>query len=114
MVNMIANNKDDHSKNFSFLMNENGTWNLAPASDLTYALSSHGCQSTTVDGKSKSITYKDFQNLAKLFSVKHIDHIYDQVLMGLNTFKDLAYKFDVPRNTRNQVLRDIEFNIAHF
>ncbi len=31
--NVFANNRDDHSKNFSFLMDATGSWRLAPAYD---------------------------------------------------------------------------------
>jgi serine/threonine-protein kinase HipA len=35
--NVVAHNRDDHVKNFSFLMGQNGEWKLAPAYDLTFA-----------------------------------------------------------------------------
>lgn len=34
VFNVLANNKDDHAKNFSFIC-RNGKWLLAPAYDLT-------------------------------------------------------------------------------
>lgn len=36
VFNIIADNKDDHAKNFSFICDD-GLWHLAPAYDLTYA-----------------------------------------------------------------------------
>ena len=36
VFNILANNTDDHNKNFSFLMDENGHWQLSPAYDMTY------------------------------------------------------------------------------
>ena len=38
VFNILASNTDDHNKNFSFIMSEDGTWRLAPAYDLTYVL----------------------------------------------------------------------------
>jgi serine/threonine-protein kinase HipA len=35
--NVVARNQDDHVKNFAFLMDRAGMWNLAPAFDLTWA-----------------------------------------------------------------------------
>lgn len=35
--NVVAHNRDDHVKNFSFLMDRDGVWRLAPAYDLTFA-----------------------------------------------------------------------------
>jgi len=36
VVNLVAVNKDDHAKNFSFLCKD-GVWSLAPAYDITYS-----------------------------------------------------------------------------
>lgn len=36
VFNILANNTDDHNKNFSFLMDESGCWRLSPAYDVTY------------------------------------------------------------------------------
>ena len=37
VFNVLACNRDDHSKNFGFLLPEQGGWELAPAFDVTYA-----------------------------------------------------------------------------
>ena len=34
--NILINNRDDHAKNLSFLLEANGSWRLAPPYDLTY------------------------------------------------------------------------------
>lgn len=50
--NVFAHNRDDHSKNFSFLYDEdNSAWRLAPAYDLTYSNSIGGEHATTIDGE---------------------------------------------------------------
>jgi len=36
VFNVIFNNKDDHSKNFSFMMDKMGKWSLSPVYDLAY------------------------------------------------------------------------------
>lgn len=36
VFNVLVANRDDHVKNIGFLMDETGTWSLAPAYDLTY------------------------------------------------------------------------------
>jgi len=46
--NVFAHNRDDHSKNFSFLMNKMGEWRFAPAYDLTFSYSSHGHHSNAI------------------------------------------------------------------
>ncbi len=49
--NVFAHNKDDHSKNFSFVYDtESETWRLSPAYDLTYSTTYYGEHTTSVDG----------------------------------------------------------------
>ncbi len=54
--NVLTHNRDDHSKNFSFLYTEENGWRLAPAYDLTYSDTYWGEQTTSVNGKGKDIT----------------------------------------------------------
>ena len=54
VFNVLAHNRDDHAKNFSFLMNEQGQWALSPAYDLTFSSGPRGEQSTMVMGESKA------------------------------------------------------------
>ena len=49
--NVFAHNRDDHSKNFSYIyQEETRSWHLAPAYDLTYSKTYYGEHTTTVDG----------------------------------------------------------------
>ena len=36
VFNVLMNNRDDHAKNFSFVLNEEGEWKVSPAYDLTF------------------------------------------------------------------------------
>ncbi len=51
--NVFAHNRDDHAKNFSFLMDEKGNWRVAPTYDLTFSGGPGGEHSTTVMGEGK-------------------------------------------------------------
>lgn len=42
VFNVLSNNTDDHNKNFSFIMNEDGSWRLSPAYDITYIIDRGG------------------------------------------------------------------------
>ncbi len=42
LFNIIARNHDDHVKNFSFLMNKEGKWQISPAYDITYQYKDSG------------------------------------------------------------------------
>ena len=57
--NVLTHNRDDHTKNFSFLYTEENGWRFAPAYDLTYSDTYWGEQTTSVNGKGKGISDKD-------------------------------------------------------
>lgn len=58
--NVYIGNRDDHSKNFSFLYDENhDDWCLAPAYDLTQNSGLYGEHSTTINEKGRNISLDD-------------------------------------------------------
>lgn len=53
--NVFAHNRDDHSKNFTYLYDEaNDRWHLSPAYDLTYSNTYYGEHTTAVDGNGRN------------------------------------------------------------
>ena len=69
--NVFAHNRDDHSKNFSFIYNENKKeWHLSPAYDLTYSSSFNGEHATTINGEGKNPTLEDILAVAKSIGIK--------------------------------------------
>jgi len=64
--NVFAHNRDDHSKNFSFLYSEDEErWIVSPAYDLTYSSSQGGEHATTVDGEGSNPGIDDILRVAK-------------------------------------------------
>lgn len=53
VFNVLAHNRDDHAKNFTFLMDAQGEWRLSPAYDLTFSGGPGGEQTTMVMGEGK-------------------------------------------------------------
>ena len=69
--NVYAHNRDDHSKNFSFLYDENKKeWHLSPAYDLTYSSSLNGEHATTINGEGKKPSLEDILAVAKNIGLK--------------------------------------------
>lgn len=62
--NVYAHNRDDHSKNFSFLYDNNG-WRLSPAYDLTYSSSINGWHATTIGGNGENPGTSDLLSVAQ-------------------------------------------------
>lgn len=64
--NVFAHNRDDHSKNFTYMYKETEKrWVLSPAYDLTYSNSIGGEHATTVNGNGKNPTMEDILAVAK-------------------------------------------------
>lgn len=54
VFNVAAHNRDDHAKNFAFLLDDKaGEWSLAPAYDLTYSNGPGGEHSMTILGEGR-------------------------------------------------------------
>lgn len=64
--NVCAHNRDDHSKNFSYLYREaEKRWVLSPAYDLTYSNSIGGEHATTVNGNGLDPGMDDMLSVAR-------------------------------------------------
>lgn len=64
--NVFAHNRDDHSKNFTYLYKENEKqWVLSPVYDLTYSYSIGGEHATTVNGNGVTPGMEDILAVAK-------------------------------------------------
>jgi len=64
--NVYAHNRDDHSKNFTFIYNEDERqWQLSPAYDLTHSYSIGGEHATTINGNGKDPSLNDILSVAE-------------------------------------------------
>lgn len=97
VFNVMAHNRDDHAKNFTFLMNEMGEWKLSPAYDLTFSSGPGGEQSTMVMGEGRNITEDHLVKLglnAKLSKV-FIKETIEQTKSVLKKWQVLAKEYGV-------------------
>ena len=100
-------NRDDHSKNFSFLMNSRGNWKFAPAYDLTFSNSSHGHHSTMVMGESENPTSKDLLKLANHFGIKTGQKIIEEIFDIAKKWKTFAKDSTLSTSTINMIEKKI-------
>ena len=108
--NVFAHNRDDHSKNISFLMDENGSWKVAPAYDLTFSSSGHGMHSTMVSGESANPTKFHLLELANYFKIKNASNIIDQVQSVIYNWKVYAKKCNVSTDSKKRIEKVIGKN----
>lgn len=89
VFNVRSGNKDDHSKNFSFLLNKENQWRMAPVYDLTPSEGINGEQTCMVNNKGKDITEKDFLAAAATVDVdaRTVREIIQQVDAALAEVK---------------------------
>ncbi len=97
--NVFAHNRDDHSKNFSFLMDAKGHWSFSPVYDLTFSNSAYGFHSTMVAGESKNPGKKHLLELGKYFGIKKPELILDEVQDAVSLWDSIAKECDVPQST---------------
>ena len=93
--NVFAHNRDNHSKNFTYLYDDqNRQWQLSPAYDLTYSTTYYGEHTTTIDGNGRNPGKKELlavgleAGLSKKKCEKIIDEIYGCVNEMLKKYID--------------------------
>lgn len=94
-MNFMAGNVDDHNKNFSFIMDRNGKWRVAPAYDYTFTVDpsapsyvNRHCM--TLNGKDHDVSDKDLLELATSFDIKGSRKILDTAREAVENFTEHA------------------------
>jgi serine/threonine-protein kinase HipA len=108
VFNILANNTDDHNKNFSFIMNEDGTWRLSPAYDITYIIDNGGFLPNEdhclyIRAKLRNITRDDVIQFARDNGIRRPDAIIRDVVASLKPFRTIATKYGVSEEWTGRV-----------
>ena len=114
VFNVAAHNRDDHAKQHAFLMNEKGTWRLAPAYDLNFTAGPGGEHYLAVNGRGTGISRTDVLAIAARQSVSAITTgaIIDDVLAAVDGFDRFAAAYDVAPDSRAEVSGVLARHIA--
>lgn len=100
--NVFAHNRDDHTRNFAFLMNEQGAWTPSPAYDLTFSDGPGGEHTLLVAGEGKNPTAAHLRTLAKEMEVKKASQILEKVRDAVSGFHHFADEAGVPAKLRSR------------
>ena len=105
VFNIFSHNRDDHSKNFSFLMDKNGKWKVSPAYDLTYSSGPVGQHCTTILGEGKNPTIEHILILAKRASIKpqRAKEIIDEVKNAVCKWEKFGDKAGVSKKSSKSI-----------
>jgi len=103
--NVYAHNRDDHSRNFAFLMEPDGTWTLAPAYDLTFSPGPGGEHTMLLGGEGRNLTRENLLALAKAASIKQkaAREIVEQVREVCSKWHVYAEEARVPEKDSERV-----------
>jgi serine/threonine-protein kinase HipA len=114
VFNVLAHNRDDHGKNFSFLMDETGEWKLSPAYDLTFSSGPRGEQSTIVMGEEKMPSITHLEQLGQVAKIKHqrMAEIIEQTQTALSDWKQLAAKYGVSKSNIKLISKRLELSLT--
>lgn len=100
VFNILSNNTDDHNKNFSFIMRQDGSWRLSPAYDITYIINRGGYLPNEdhcmfIRAKLRDITRDDVIEFARDNGIRRPDAIIRDVVGSLKQFRSVALKHGV-------------------
>lgn len=118
VFNVAFNNRDDHPKNFAYLMSKTGEWTLAPAYDVTFCEGPGGYHQMDVMGEALEIGRKDMLRLgtheAEL-SAREAANTIDQICDVASTFSAVAQRMfpgQITQDTLRVIQERIDDNIG--
>lgn len=122
VFNVLAVNRDDHTKNFSFSFDRTGLWALAPAYDVTHAYNELNPNAWTrehnllINGKGCQITQYDLMKEARMLELSEnaMNTIHEQILEVLSRWNEFAERNDVTEKKQRQIARHLEQARADF
>ncbi|MCI0500134.1 MAG: type II toxin-antitoxin system HipA family toxin [Epsilonproteobacteria bacterium] len=103
VFNLLTHNRDDHGKNFLFLLDCNNSWKLSPAYDLTFSSGPNGEHSTTYLGEGKNPTLEHLEKLAQKHTIKEYKMIIKQIQDAVAHFGTFAKDVELPKNEMTNI-----------
>jgi serine/threonine-protein kinase HipA len=94
IFNVFSFNCDDHTKNFSFLLRQGGSWELAPCYDITFSYNPTGNKikqhAISVNGRFREICLNDLYAEARRYGIESARHIIAEVGRAIDMWGDFA------------------------
>jgi serine/threonine-protein kinase HipA len=110
VFNLFALNQDDHSKNWAFLQQDNGQWQLAPFYDVTFSPSSYSEHATAFCGFGKKPSLKVMQKLAEQANFANWEQaqlVIDEVVEAVQSFTSIANKLTINPEVRRLINKQL-------
>ncbi|MCS2613141.1 type II toxin-antitoxin system HipA family toxin [Bacteroides fragilis] len=116
VMNVLGGNVDDHNKNFSFLMHDDGVWHIAPAYDFTFSVdpSAPGYMnrhSMTIGNKNSDIGRSDLLELARHYNIKGANGIIEKAIGVVSDYERYARQAGVNEHWIQQIKEETGYRI---
>ena len=119
VFNVLGNNTDDHNKNFSFMLEENDRWHLAPAYDMTFIFNSLAngpniSHRFSIAGKTSDFTPADLISFARKNDIKNPEAIMKHIADVISRFDEYAERCGISQPWRSIIQNTLDNNLATF
>lgn len=110
LFNVLSGNRDDHTKNFSFLLDASGSWKNTPAYDITYNTGINGEHTMDISGHGKNISMDHLKPLARVASLnmKDVSRMVDEIVESLSGWAAEAKHYSIPKGIIAEISAYIE------
>lgn len=107
VFNVLAHNRDDHARQFSYIMERDGSWCMAPAYDLTWCMGPGGEHSTTVLGHGKDVTRAHLIELGRIADLKQQDakDVIERVEAAIGNWQTHASECGVSHGSNDMITK---------
>ena len=115
VFNVVVRNQDDHTKNISFLMGEDGRWRLSPAYDMGYAYNPQGgwtaMHQMSVNGKFDGIMREDLMAFASMNDVRDAQEVIEKVCDTVAGWPQMARECGVPEEMIGAIVKNMQLKL---
>jgi serine/threonine-protein kinase HipA len=107
--NVFAKNRDDHAKNFAFLMDASGKWCLSPAYDLTFSSGPGGEHCTTILGEGLNPGSGHLLELGLKFGIKkrEVQEVIEKVRSSVSKWSDFADQAGLSKTSTSAIKKSL-------
>lgn len=108
IFNLFSLNQDDHSKNTSFLMDDYGTWKLAPFYDVTFSPTPHNQHMISFIGYGQTPPLRAVQKLASQANFSNWNaarHEISRIVDAINQWSTISSELGVGHDTQQLIQR---------
>ncbi len=114
VFNVVFNNRDDHTKNFAYRMDERFAWKLAPCFDLSFNEGPGGEHQMDIEGEGRTPARTHLLQLAAKagLGVVWASDVIERMVIVAQSFKVLTAEYPVRAVTRSRMVKVVEENCS--